>query len=179
MSSLTASTCSDSAAATGLFVVHSCPKAIVPHVEWALAREIGAVVKLRWEPQPLLPRMLRTEAAWQGPAGTAAAVASSLLGWQQVRFEITEDQSSAGDGGRWMHTPRLGIHRTQIDAAGNAVLTENAIRHAIEEAAGNASVLSELLNMRLGAAWDRELEPFRAAETGDASIFELPRLHAG
>lgn len=165
--------------ATGVLFVHSCPRALVPHVEWALAREIGRVVKLDWEPQPLLPTMMRTVANWRGPTGTAASVASSLFGWQQLRFEISEDHSSACDGGRWMHTPSLGIFHLQTDAAGNGVLTEDAIRGAIAEAGGEAGALENLLQHALGSSWDRELEPFRAAEHGDATIFELPRRSAG
>ena len=179
MASTTASARPESSYATGVLFVHSCPKALVPHVEWALAREIGRVVKLDWSPQPLLPNMMRTVADWRGPAGTAASVASSLFGWQQLRFEISEDQSAVGDGGRWMHTPSLGIFRLQVDAAGNGVLTEDAVRCAIAEADGDAGALTGALEGALGAAWDRELEPFRAAEEGDATIFELPRLNAG
>jgi hypothetical protein len=179
MSTLTAAAQQESSFATGVLFVHSCPKALVPHVEWALAREIGKVVKLNWEPQPLMPRMMRTVAHWRGAAGTAAEVASSLFGWQQLRFEITEDQSACGDGGRWMHTPRLGMFRLQVDAAGNGVLTEDAIRGAIEESVGDAAAITRALNAALGEEWDRELEPFRAAEQGDATIFELPRLSAG
>lgn len=179
MSTPTTSAQNESSFATGVLFVHSCPKALVPHVEWALAREIGKVVKLEWEPQPLMPSTMRAVANWRGPAGTAAEVASSLFGWQQLRFEITENQSACGDGGRWMHTPQLGIFRIQTDAAGNGVLTENAVRNAIEGAAGDASRLAEMLQSALGAAWDRELDPFRAAEEGDATIFALPRLNAG
>ena len=179
MSSQTASAQLESSFATGVLFVHSCPKALVPHVEWALAREVGKVVKLDWEPQPLMPTMMRTVAHWRGAAGTAAEVASSLFGWQQLRFEITEDQSACGDGGRWMHTPSLGIFRLQTDAAGNGVLTEDAIRCALEESAGDAAAIARALSAALGSAWDRELEPFRAAEEGDATIFELPRLSAG
>ncbi len=179
MSLATASAHLESSFATGVLFVHSCPKALVPHVEWALARQIGKVVKLDWEPQPLMPSMMRTVASWRGAAGTAAEVASSLFGWQQLRFEITEDQSACGDGGRWMHTPELGIFRVQVDAAGNGVLTEGAVRSAIDDAAGDAAALIRILSGALGEAWDRELEPFRAAEVGDATIFELPRLSAG
>lgn len=179
MSTRTASAKPELLFATGVLFVHSCPKALVPHVEWALAREIGKVVKLDWEPQPLLPATMRTVANWRGPAGTAAAVASSLFGWQQLRFEVTEDQSAAGDGGRWMHTPELGIFRLQIDAAGNGVLTEDAVRRAIKSANGNAAQLALELESALGQAWDHALEPFRAAEEGDATIFALPRLNAG
>ena len=62
MSSPTASARIESSFATGVLFVHSCPKALVPHVEWALAREVGKVVKLDWEPQPLMPSMMRTVA---------------------------------------------------------------------------------------------------------------------
>ncbi len=160
----------------GLFSVHSCPRALVPHVEWALAREIGRVVKLDWQPQPLLTGMMRAEVEWSGPCETAAAVASSLLGWQQLRFEVTEQPTAHSPGGRWAHTPSLGIRYTQIDAAGNAVLTENQVRSAIEAAGDDHAALPAILADQLGSAWDRELEPFRAAEEGDATIFTLHRV---
>ncbi len=161
---------------SGVLFVHSCPKAVVPHVEWALAREIGAVVKMRWTPQPLLPGTMRAEATWRGPVGTAAAVASSLFGWQQLRFEITEDQTAATDGGRWMHTPSLGIFHMQMDSAGNGVLSEDAVRAAIHNSAGDAAQLTRELHLALGEAWDRELEAFRQAEDGDATILMLHRV---
>lgn len=164
---------------TGVLFVHSCPRALVPHVEWALAREIGTVVKLDWAPQPLLPQMMRTISDWRGPVGTAARVASSLFGWQQLRFEISEDQHLSGDGGRWMHTPSLGIFHLQTDSVGNGVLTETTLRSILSTHAENPIALGEALRSALGERWDRELDPFRAAEDGDATIFELPRLSAG
>ena len=164
------------AIATGVLFVHSCPKALASHVEWALAREIGRVVKLDWTPQPLLPGVLRAEAVWRGPVGTAAAVASSLFGWHRLRFEISEDQTSVTNGGRWMHTPSLGIFHMQTDASGDGVLTENAIRSAIIAGAGDTAALERELRLSLGAEWDAELEPYRAAEDGDATILMLPRV---
>lgn len=164
---------------SGVLFVHSCPKALAPHVEWALAREIGRVVKLDWSPQPLLPGMLRAEASWRGPVGTAAEVASSLFGWDQLRFEITEDQTAVSDGGRWMHTPALGIFHIRADSVGNGVLSEHAVQAAIVGAAGDAKQLARELRLLLGEAWDEELEPFRRAEEGDATIFALHRLNAG
>lgn len=161
---------------SGVLFVHSCPRALVPHVEWALAREIGSVVKLDWSPQPLLPGMMRSEASWRGPIGTAAAVASSLFGWQQLRFEITEDHTQHTDGGRWMHTPDLGIFHMQTDSAGNGVVSEHAVRAAVEAAAGDAAQLSRELRIALGDAWDEELEAFRQAEEGDATILTLHRV---
>lgn len=164
------------ASATGVLFVHSCPKALVPHVEWALAREIGRVVKLDWSAQPLLPGMMRTEANWRGPIGTAAAVASSLFGWQQLRFEISENQTAHSNGSRLMHTPELGIFHMATDAAGNGYLTEDAVRAAIIAAGDDAAELSHELRLALGLAWDEELEPFRAAEEGDATILTLHRV---
>ncbi len=161
---------------SGVLFMHSCPKALAAHVEWALAREIGQVVRLDWSPQPLMPGMLRAEAVWRGPVGTAANVASSLFGWQHLRFEISEDQTAATDGGRWMHTPALGIFHMQVDSAGNGVLNENAVRAAIVGAAGDAELLSRELRLALGAAWDEELEAFRQAEEGDATILTLHRV---
>lgn len=179
MTSTTASARVESSFTTGVLFVHSCPKALVPHVEWALAREIGRVVKLDWSPQPLMPHTMRASIEWRGAAGTACAVASSLFGWQQLRFEVTEDQSSASNGGRWMHTPALGICHLQTDTAGNSVLTEQAIHRAIEQGGGEAAAIAQQLRAALGEAWDHELEPFRVAEDGDATIFALPRLYAG
>ena len=37
----------------GVVFVHSCPKALCQHVEWALERVIGAPVSLSWADQPL------------------------------------------------------------------------------------------------------------------------------
>lgn len=164
------------AVASGVLFVHSCPKALAPHVEWALARQIGRVVALDWSPQPLSPSNVRTEAVWRGPVGTAAAVASALFGWQQLRFEITEDATSISDGGRWMHTPSLGVFHLQTDRFGNGVLTENAVRAAIELGAGEAGVVARALRLALGDAWDEELEAYRRAEEGDAQVIPLHRV---
>lgn len=165
--------------ASGVFVVHSCPRALISQVEWALASRVGTVVKLNWSPQPLQPELMRAEVEWRGPIGTAAAVASSLFGWEQLRFEITEDQTECSDGGRWMHAPALGIFHMQTDSVGNGVLTEDAVRAAIVGAAGDAEQLARELRLALGEAWDDELEPYRRAEPGDATIFALPRLGVG
>ncbi|MGO1538249.1 MAG: DUF3145 family protein [Leucobacter sp.] len=161
---------------TGVLFVHSCPKAIAPHVEWALAHEVGQVVTLDWAPQPLLQENVRTTAHWRGPVGTAAAVASALFGWKQLRFEITEEATPGEDGGRWMHTPSLGIFRMQTDSAGNGVLTENAVRAAIAGSEGDAVELGRELKLALGDEWDAELEPFRMAEDGDAVVTPLHRV---
>ncbi|NLA65383.1 MAG: DUF3145 family protein [Leucobacter sp.] len=179
MASATASARFESSNATGVFFVHSCPPALVAQVEWALAREIDQLVKPHWSPQPLQQGLLRATVDWCGPVGTAAAVASSLFGWQQLRFEITEDATAHSDSGRWMHTPTLGIFHLRTDAAGNGLLSEQTIRAAIAHTAARPDRLASALTRALGDAWDRELEPYRVAEEGDATIFELPRLGVG
>jgi len=44
---------------------------------------------------------------------TGAKIASALRGWEHLRFEVTEDAGLGTDGGRWMHTPDLGIYYAQ------------------------------------------------------------------
>ncbi|MBO1902845.1 DUF3145 family protein [Leucobacter weissii] len=168
------------AQASGWFFVHSCPRDLTSHLEWALAREIGGVVKLRWSPQPLVEGTVRAETGWSGPPGTAVEIASSLFGWKELRFEITEDRTANDDGGRWMHTPRLGVFHLRTDAAGNGLIGEEAVRAAISNTGGDGARLARELRLRLGEAWDEELEPFRrTADRDEETIFAVPSLHAG
>ncbi|WGD38545.1 DUF3145 domain-containing protein [Lysinibacter sp. HNR] len=147
----------------GVLFVHSCPRALMPHLEWAMGRAIGHSTRFTWREQNALPGTQRAEFTWKGPVGTAAVVASSLLGWEDLRFEITEEASPGIDGGRWMHTPRLGIFHMQLDSVGNAVIPEDRLRYAMEVAGSSAHELQQELRLALGQAWDDELEPFRYA----------------
>lgn len=164
---------------SGVLFVHSCPPALAPHMEWAMGRALGSSVSFTWMPQPVLPGTQRAEFSWEGPIGTAALVASSLRGWEQLRFEITEDASPGVDGGRWLHTPALGIFFMQTDAAGNAVIAEDRIRYAVEVSAGNSADLQRELQLALGQAWDDELEPFRHAGDDGEIVWLDRRVHAG
>ena len=74
------------AVSTGVVYVHSSPRALSPHVEWAISRVLGKGITLSWSPQPILPGSQRAEYAWQGPVGSACKIASELLGWDQLRF---------------------------------------------------------------------------------------------
>ena len=56
---------------SGVLYVHSCPPALCPHVEWAVAAELGVRVRLDWTAQPAAPGALRTEVGWRGRPGTA------------------------------------------------------------------------------------------------------------
>lgn len=150
-------------AARGVLYVHSSPRALCPHVEWAAGRALGRAVNFDWIDQPVLRGAKRAEFSWEGPQGTGAAIASALRGWEHLRYEVTEDAGLGTDGGRWLHTPDLGIFFAQTDTAGNVVIPEDRIRYAMEVAGTNALELHRELRVALGQAWDDELEPFRRA----------------
>jgi hypothetical protein len=158
--------------ARGVVFIHSAPRALSPHVEWAAGRALGRAVNFDWRDQPVLPGAQRTEYYWEGPRGTGAALASALRGWEHLRYEVTEDAGHGTDGGRWMHTPDLGIFFAQVDTAGNMVVPEDRIRYAMEIAGANALELHRELRLALGQAWDDELEPFRHAHD-DTSVIWL------
>lgn len=149
--------------ARGVVYIHSAPRALCPHLEWAVGRVLGTAVGFDWIDQPVLAGSRRAEFTWTGQAGTGAAIATAMHGWEHLRFEITEEPTPRSDGGRWLHTPDLGIHYAQMDAAGNIVVGEDRIRYAMEVAAGDAGGLQHELHVALGQAWDTELEPFRHA----------------
>jgi hypothetical protein len=150
-------------ATSGVLFVHSAPKALAPHVEWAIAAIVGEVVHLEWVQQPILPGSLRTDYTWHGDVGTAARLASALRGWEHLRFEVTEDASNGVDAMRFLHTPDLGIFAAPTDAAGNIVVAEDRIRYALDISSGDVEEVSRELRLALGEAWDEELEPFRHA----------------
>lgn len=149
----------------GVIFVHSVPRALCQHVQWAIGNVLGETVHIDWTDQPAVRAMLRGELSWVGPVGTGAKLASALRGWEHLRYEITEDSSRESDGGRWSHTPDLGIFYAQTDMHGNVVVPENRIRAALEHADDPAKMRA-LLDMALGQAWDDELEIFRYAGAG-------------
>ncbi len=53
----------------GVLFVHSAPRALCPHVEWAAGGVLGVRLSLDWIEQPAAPGMLRTEFSWQAPPG--------------------------------------------------------------------------------------------------------------
>jgi hypothetical protein len=160
--------------ARGVLYVHSSPRALCPHVEWAAGHAIGRPVNFDWSDQPVLRGAQRADFYWEGAPGTGAAIASKLRGWEHLRFEVTEDPRDGVDGSRWLHTPDLGIFHAQTDAAGNIVVPEDRIRAAMDAAGTSAIELHRELRLALGQAWDDELEPFRHA-IGTASVTWLHR----
>ncbi|HZK05951.1 MAG TPA: DUF3145 domain-containing protein [Actinomycetaceae bacterium] len=149
----------------GVVFVHSAPRALCPHVEWAIGTALNQRVTFEWTNQPAVTDMVRAELSWVGPVGSGARIASALRGWTHLRYEVTEDASPGTDGGRWSHTPELGIFHAVTDVHGNVVVPENRIRAALEHA-GDLPRLRRELDLALGQAWDDELEPFRYAGAG-------------
>ncbi|WP_409485466.1 DUF3145 domain-containing protein [Arsenicicoccus dermatophilus] len=150
----------------GVVFVHSASTASCPHVEWALQGVLGTPVSLDWTIQPAERRLMRAEVNWVGPAGTGAALASALRGWESLRYEITEEPSPGCDGSRWSHTPELGLHHTWISASGDTVVNEDRLRHAVAQAQGDPRVFAEIMDQLLGEPWDRELEEYREGGEG-------------
>ena len=158
----------------GVILIHSAPRALCPHLEWAVGRALGRAVNFDWADQPVLMGSRRAEFYWEGPVGSGAALASAIRGWEHLRFEVTEDPRDGVDGSRWLHTPDLGIFHAQTDAAGNVVVPEDRIRAAMDAAGTSAIELHRELRLALGQAWDDELEPFRHA-MGSSSVTWLHR----
>lgn len=157
--------------ARGVLYVHSAPRALAPHIEWAAGRALDRAVNFDWIEQPVLKGTMRAEYTWEGPRGTGAVLASALRGWEHLRYEVTEDAGLGTDGGRWMHTPDLGIFFAQTDTAGNTVIPEDRVRYAMEVAGANATELHRELRLALGQAWDDELDVFRHAGDGSAVVW--------
>ncbi|AOZ72763.1 hypothetical protein BK816_05205 [Boudabousia tangfeifanii] len=149
----------------GVLFVHTSPRALCPHIEWAATDVLGYPVKLVWTAQPAAPDFVRCEVAWTGPIGTGAKLTSALRGWDHLRFEVTEEATASTDGSRWSHTPELGIFHAQMDTCGNTVVPEDRIRQAMFESKNDQEFRSRL-SLALGTAWDEELEPFRYAGDG-------------
>ncbi|MFO7690686.1 MAG: DUF3145 domain-containing protein [Cryobacterium sp.] len=159
------------ARARGVLYVHSAPRMLCSHLEWAAGRALGEAISFGWHDQPALDGTQRTEYSWEGAPGCGAALASALHGWEQVRFEVTEDAGIGTDGGRWLHTPALGVFYAQTDAVGNIVIAEDRVRAAMINAGADALELHRELRLALGQAWDDELEPFRQAGDLNAVVW--------
>ncbi len=149
---------------SGVLHVHSCPPAVVPHVEWTVAAQLGVRVSLPWTEQPADPSALRTELSWRGDAGTAGRLAASLRGWSVVRFEVTEQASAGADGERWSVTPSLGVFRCSTSVNGDLLVSEDRLRSLLATRTGPQLALG--LDQLLGGAWDDELEPYRRGADG-------------
>lgn len=153
-------------ATRGVFFVHSAPAALCPHIEWAVAGVIGAAVNLEWTPQSAQHATYRAEFSWTGDAGTAAAITSALRGWEQVRFEVTEEPTLSTEGARYSYTPDLGVFHAVTGLHGDIMIPEDRIKAAVVKAALGEVALPVELDKLLGKPWDDELEAFRYAGDG-------------
>ena len=148
----------------GVLYIHSCPPALCPHVEWAVAAELGARARMPWSDQGCAPGQLRAEVSWRGRSGTAGRLAGALRGWSVLRFEVTEEPSSGLDGERYAVTPALGVFRATMSANGDVLVGEDRLRTLLATAVGPQ--LAQGLDALLGGPWDAELETYREAGDG-------------
>ena len=153
-------------ATRGVLYVHSAPSALCPHIEWAVGGVLGSAVSLDWTPQPAQAGSYRAEFSWTGDAGTAAAVASALRGWNHLRFEITEEPTSSSEGTRFSCTPDLGIFHAITGPHGDILIPEDRLRAALTRSQRGETDLEAEIAKLLGKPWDDELEPFRYAGEG-------------
>ncbi|WP_372736758.1 DUF3145 domain-containing protein [Nocardioides sp.] len=153
-------------ATRGVLFIHSAPSALCPHVEWAAGGVLEAPVQAQWIPQPAQAGTYRTEIAWTGKPGTAAAIASALRGWNQLRFEVTEDSTSLTEGSRFSYTPELGVFHAVTGLHGDIVIPEDRLKAAVVKAALGETTLLNEIDKLLGKPWDDELETFRHAGEG-------------
>ncbi|GAA2041668.1 MULTISPECIES: DUF3145 domain-containing protein [Streptomyces] len=150
----------------GVLYVHSAPRALCPHIEWAVAGVLGSRVSLDWIRQPASPGTWRAELSWLGSPGTASQLASALRGWHLLRFEVTADPSQTAEGERYSCTPELGIYHAVTGVHGDIMIPEDRLRAATARAARGESDLQAEITRLLGKPWDDELEPFRYAGEG-------------
>ena len=138
----------------GLLVIHSCPMALIRHVDWSI-QSIVDRVQIDWRNQPLDPGTQRATIEWRSSKDLSAELASALKSWHYLRFEITfADQY-------FRHTPTNGLHRSQIDELGNIQLTEHQIRFAMSK---TDQSMRDALDVALGTEWEVELERFRGVD---------------
>jgi hypothetical protein len=149
--------------AHGTIFIHSVPAALCRHLEWAIGEVLGDRINLAWHTQSALPGSFKSELAWDGPPGTAAKIASALRGWEYVRFEAVEEPSPGVDGSRYQGTPNLGIHHTIVGINGDILINEDRLRSALGKGMRVGGSVADEIGAILGAAWDRELEIFRAS----------------
>lgn len=150
----------------GVLFLHACPRALSPHVEWAVGAVLNREVSMTWNPQPVLPGTIRAESTWYGPAGTGSELVTALRGFTGLRYEVTEDPSPGHEGERFSVTPSLGVFRAVIGVHGDVQIGEDRLRAAMADAARTGTSLRQTLQGLLGADWDAELEPFRFCGEG-------------
>ena len=95
--------------ARGVVFLHAVPRALCPHVEWALSSIVDAEIRLDWQPQQVSPPLLRAELPWAGRPGLGSRFMSALKAIPDLVAEVTEDPSPGREGERYALTPTLGL----------------------------------------------------------------------
>lgn len=155
-----------STATRGVLYVHSAPSALCPHIEWAAGGVLGVPVNMDWTPQSAQPGTYRAELSWSGAAGSGAALASALRGWNHLRFEVTEEATSSTEGSRYSFTPDLGVFHAVTGLHGDIMIPEDRLKAAVVKSALGDTTLVLEVDKLLGKPWDDELETFRHAGEG-------------
>ncbi len=150
----------------GVVFIHSTPKSLCTHIEWALSRILGTEVNLDWVNQPVAPGAVRSELSWVGAAGLSNELTSTLRNFPGIRFEVTEEPSPGFDGQRFVSTPSLGLWRSPMGVFGELYVAEEKLRSAVASAVSSGASLIKVIDDVLGTPWDQELEPFRFAGDG-------------
>jgi hypothetical protein len=127
---------------------------------------LGNAVSLDWTPQGAQSGTYRAELSWAGDAGTAAAIASALRGWNQLRFEVTEEPTSGTEGARYSYTPDLGVFHAVTGPHGDILIPEDRLKAAVVRSALGDTTINNEIDKLLGKPWDDELETFRHAGDG-------------
>jgi hypothetical protein len=153
-------------ATRGVLYVHSAPSALCPHIEWAAGGVLGNAVSLDWTPQAAQAGTYRAELSWAGDAGTAAAIASALRGWNHLRFEVTEEPTHGTEGSRFSYTPALGVFHAVTGGHGDILIPEDRLKAAVVKSALGDTTINTEIDKLLGKPWDDELETFRYAGDG-------------
>mgnify|MGYP006290035497 CR=1 FL=1 len=138
----------------GILMIHSCPMALIRHVEWSIESVLGRV-SINWRKQPLAAGTQRCQIEWRANKDNSAELASALKSWHYLRFEITSGSEF------FRHTPDLGMHRALIDDIGNVLINENQIKFAMSK---TDESMREALDVALGTEWEVELERFRGVD---------------
>jgi hypothetical protein len=112
---------------------------------------------------------------WKGRQGLGAQLASALLAFRQIRYEVTEDASAGKEGERFAATPSLGLFRASIGHNGDIMIHEDRLRNLITQSDATGESMSSEIMRLLGQPWDAELEAFRVAHA-DSNVRVLHQV---
>lgn len=137
-------------------VIHACPGASLDLVDRHLPE-----IEIAWSNQALLIGSVKGEITLKLASLQFEDLVSQLARIEGIYLDAMQQGKEAG--ALFMVTPGLGVFRAETNAAGEIMISEDRIRTALEQSAGNHRELGRLLRILLGQAWDDILEPFRAA----------------